>query len=297
MQAYKVEKGDTLSNIAAKFGFDSHDPLFRYNTRVQQNISGGDPDKLQSGTTIIIPRTQSEYADVLENLENLKKVVVEDSADILKELGVAKQEAEAFGAKIDLAAELAMVGKGAVKASIKLGSKRLKSLALKKKMLEASQKVVAAGLPQDGADSLVIDKMTGAAVDNSTLVMAGRGLNTARMHEKFVKDTGKAYAKKVAVYTTRAITPVEQADGMAECVSMIADLVISGLEGVKPTNVAKIWLWATTGETPDDTNRKATEYVKQQTTRSLERLTGAIGRVRKEQQVVYPGGGNVQAGG
>lgn len=290
MRVHIVDSGETLGQIAEKYGFSSYEPIYNYNTKVQQNILSADPNEIMAGTSIVIPRSYEKYESVVKLLQSLKQSVVDDAREIEEELGAIKGEADAYAGEIDLYSELATLTVTGTAQVARLGSKRLTKMLIKKKTLQAAQKVIAAALPQDGADSLVIDKATGAAVDNSIFVMADRGLRSAKVKKDFAKGMAKGYAKKTAIFVTRAITPVEHANGSAELVSIVLDGILSGVDAIKPSNIAKAWLWATTSETPDDTNRKALEQVRRTTGASLDRLSSSISRLQKEKSDVYPSG-------
>ena len=289
MRTYTIQHGDSISKIAEEFKFDDYQPIWRFNTLVKKKLTSGDPNKISSGTVIVIPKTKQQYDDVIAKLEKLRLTVVEDSKEITSDLDSAKKEVDRFGEKLDLVADLAMIGKGAVKATVKIGSKRLRSYALKKKMLEATQKVlVAATVDTKSTEGIVIDKSTGAAIDNSIMLMAKKNFNAAKAKDQFTKGTSKALAKKGAVFIAKAVAPVEEANGMAEVVATVADFLIGGLDAVKPTNVAKLWIYATTGEHPDDAYEKAKKHAAAQRDRSLRKLNETLMRIRQERKTVYP---------
>ena len=108
-------------------------------------------------------------------------------------------------------------------------------------MLEAAQKLAMAAIPTDSSstEGMVIDKATGAVVDNSIMVMAKRNFDSAKAKDKFAKGMAKGMTKKGAVMITKSLVPVENANGMAEIVSIVADGVLNGIDSIKPTNFAR----------------------------------------------------------
>ena len=289
MTTYTIQSGDTLSAIADQFGFSHYQPIWKYNSQVRNLLKSGNPDRIDVGIKIFIPRTAQQYDGVIEKMKNLRQAVQDDFREIGQDLNSAKKETDQFGEKLDLVADLAMVGKGALKATVRLGSKRLRNHVLKKKAMEAAQKVAVASMPVDASsnEGMVIDKSTAAAVDNSIMIMAKRNFDAAKAKDKFAKGMTKGMAKKGAVMITKGIAPVEHANGVAEIVSTIADALIGGLEAVKPTSVAKTWIWLTTGESPDDAYDKANRHIAAQQKASLKRVEETITKLTNEKTILY----------
>jgi len=290
MKKYTIESGDSLSEIAKKFGFPRYEPIWIYNTRVNPALTSGDPNRIAAGVTITIPKTKQQYDEAISRLEEFRMRLEEDFQEMASELDTAKKDVDRFGERIDLTADLLMVGKRAVQAGIKIGSKRYRNYVIRKKGLEAAQKVLATAIPDPNSnEGIIIDTATGAVVESSIMLQAKKGLQTARVKEAFAKNASQALAKKGAVLLARSAAPVEEANAAADLVGLVADFLIGGLEAIKPTNVANIYLRATTGEHPDDTYDWAKKQIQAGRTKSMERLRLTAVKLREERGLLYGG--------
>ena len=290
MKKYTIESGDSLSGIAKKFGFPRYEPIWIYNTRVNPALTSGDPNRIAAGVTITIPKTKQQYDEAISRLEELRMQLEEDFREMASELDTAKKDVDRFGERIDLTADLLMVGKAAVQAGIKIGSKRYRNYIIRKKGLMAAQKVLAAAIPDPNSnEGIIIDQANGAVVESSIMLQAKKGLQTARVKKVFAKGASQALAKKGAVLLARSAAPVEEANAAADLVGLVADFLIGGLEAIKPTSVAKIYVRATTGEHPDDTYDWAKKQIQAGRTKSLERLGLTAVKLREERGLLYGG--------
>ncbi len=290
MKTYTVKSGDSLASIARQHGLsDNWQPIWRYNAEVRRQLQGKDPNKIAAGATIFIPRTEKEYDESIERLRTLLRQTREQARELLRDVDVAKQDADRLGEAVDFAADIAMIGKGAVSAAVKLGSRRLIKLKLKKQALAATHKTIHyfVGLSGSSNEEIVLHEAGKATVDNSVMLMARRKFDSAKNLRSFRRGLTQAYAKKGAVTLAKVAGPAECADGLAEVISMVADLALDGLDAIKPSSVAKTWLWLTTGEHPDQTAKTAKKYIQGQMLASEKRLDRAIARLQEERQTVY----------
>lgn len=69
--AHLVKKGETLESIAKKYGFNKWKPIYLYNTKIRKTIRSSNPDKLQSGITIFIPRSKKGYEKLIRKTVSL----------------------------------------------------------------------------------------------------------------------------------------------------------------------------------------------------------------------------------
>lgn len=289
MKSYSIQSGDSLSKIAQKFGFKGYEPIWIYNTQVKNNLTSGDPNKIDVGVKVVIPKTQSEYGEAIKRLQELIVSVQQDFGEIAGDLDNAKRETDQYGDNLDLAADVLMIAKSGTKQVLKLGSKKMKTLVVKKKILEATTKIATdkAFAGESSNEKLVVEQAAGAVVDNSIMMMAKNQFNAAKAKDEFATGMAKGLAKKGAVMVTKSVVPVEEANGAVEVVSMVADFLIGGLDAIKPTNVAKTWIWATTGEHPDTAYDKAQKHIRQQQQASLSILSETISKLEAERKLLY----------
>ena len=286
-RTHRIAPGETLTGIAMQHGFgENWRPIWNLNTKVHRDLTTSDPNMVPVGATLRIPRTPEEYTKVLQSLDELDRDSRANMREVRSELQSAKTTVDRQAAAVDLAADVLLAGKGAVKAATKLGT-RYGTYMVRKKGLEVLNKFASTAVATlephagtvfqnlgDGALSQVIHLQAGHRASGATMATkAGTG---------FLKDAGK----QSAVYLTKMALPAETAFGFAELVGIACDLVLKGLEAVSPSSIAKAVVWAI-DEHPDDTYKKATDMIDAAEKKALERVRQAKERVLQEKSVVY----------
>lgn len=290
MKRYTIQPGDSLSAIAHAHGFGSNwKPIFLYNTQVRKNIAGNDPNTIRTGVEIVIPRTAAEYDASITKLQELLTATKRDTEKHLKELGASKKEVDTFMGNLDFAAEIAMIGKSGVKVAIKYSAKKMGARYTKykiaKETFNAAQKTAIhfSGLQDDSAEKFAVAQLGDRTVDQSIMLAVKGKLNKA----KAAKGAGKAVAVKSAQMFARAAAPTDESEAAANFVGLVADAVVAGLDAVKPSAVARLWIRLVDGQDPHDVHRKAVEYCETMGKKSAERLTTAITKLRNEKKLLY----------
>jgi hypothetical protein len=100
-----TKKGESLSSIAALYGLRSWQPIWRYNTSVRAVLGNGNPDSLQAGTVLYIPRSRAGYERTIRELKALRDGA--DDITLLAELDKIEAEAGAFGVGLDFFSSIA----------------------------------------------------------------------------------------------------------------------------------------------------------------------------------------------
>ena len=282
-----IRSGETLSGIAGQYGFSGNwKPIWNYNTKVRKTLTSGDPDLIRAGVKITIPRTSMEYDVAISRLTKLLAYVDIDKEKNLRELRGYKAEADTMGARVDLAADVAFAIKGSVKASIKYGP-RLAKVVMRKEALSliSSAALSVAELKGSSNEELVIQSVGTAYADSS--LFRGTKIHGDKLGRHFRKNIAKSFIKKAATTVAKTVAPVEKASGFAEAVGFVCDLALKGVEAVSPSNVAKLYVWARTGEHPADTYASMQRLVSKQAMNSRKRLEQSIKYVHHEKATVY----------
>lgn len=295
MSVHKIRPGENLTVIAGQYGFgNAWKPIWKYNTVVKNTLVAVDKDRIPSGKSIVIPRTEKEYDEAIRSLQTLLTEVDRDTAKSLRELDGYKAEADRVGAAVDIAADVAFAAKGAVKASVKLGPRYAKYIMRKEAMtaaLSAVDKVAGLG---DSNEGLIVKNAGTAAVDQAVMMQAKRAFDAQKGKQGFATGMAKSMGKKAAVTSAKAIAPVEMANGVGEIVDVLCDVALAvgkgavkAVEAVAPSKVAKGFVWVKSGEHPDDTNARMKRFVASTGKKSAERLRKTISVLQKEKKNVY----------
>ena len=68
---HSVQQGQSLSQIAAAYGFKRWEPIWVYNTKIEKTL-GDDPALVQRGVSIFIPRSAAGYDRLISRFEQCK---------------------------------------------------------------------------------------------------------------------------------------------------------------------------------------------------------------------------------
>jgi len=108
-----------------------------------------------------------------------------------------------------------------------------------------------------------------------------------RMLKNGAKSAGKQLTKQGALFVAKAVAPAEAANGLAELTSILCDAVLKGVDAIAPSNVAKAYMWLTTGETPEDTYKRTRKAIQDGYQRSIEHLRTAKTGLEQQKKAVY----------
>jgi len=294
IRVYKIRPGDSLSAIAEQHGFGSKwQPILNYNVE-KKILTSRDERKIPIGVSIVIPRMAEEYDAAIKGLQDLLSEVEKDMVKSLKELDGYKAEADRVGGYVDIAADVVLAAKGAVKASIKYGPRYAKYI-MRKEVLQAAVSTVdkLVGL-SDSNDGLIIKNAGKAVVDQSVMIQAKRAFDAQKGQSSFTTGMAQSMGKKAAVVSAKSIAPVEMANGVSEIVDVLCDMAfkvgkgtIAVVEQIAPSKAAKAFVWFVSGEHPDDTNDRMKRFVASTNKNSSARLRTTIVKLQSEKKEVY----------
>lgn len=292
MQAYTVQKGDTLSGIAKRHGHADWRPLHNYNTKVHKRLRSGDPNLIHPGEQLVIPRSKKAYDEAIEHLEKMRVVVKQEAHDLKAEMDATKKDTDAHGAKLDLVSDVLTITVVAGLRCAKLAGMVRKAM-VGKALFKVAQKTVVtlSGHWGSTTDDLVV-KETANAVSDQAIMAAKVGLNPGKFADKFAvnmaKDLTTKGTKTVAENVAKMTGNLERSHGIVEIVGLVTDLALKGLDGLKPSSLSKLAVWSIEGTHPDDAHANAQRQIAHGTQQSIARLADTIARLADERAKVYP---------
>jgi hypothetical protein len=289
-QPYTVQTGDSIASIAKRVGFgDNWKPLFVFNRKIRKQLKSDDPDKLAVGTVLFIPKTKLEYDDAISRLRILAKQLEQDKLSELENLKKDYKDLVTDVSKhVDIAADVAMAGKGIVKASVKLG-KRYATVVAKKEILKASNSVLekALDIPSDDVIGVTGKASSAAVTDNALIFMSPHKVSTGKFLKSGAKDFGKQASKAATTMAVKAAVSSEAASGAANLASIAFDFVAKGIDAIAPSEVAVSWVYITTGDTPEDSLRKAVANVEKGYASGSKIVTRSILELFRQKDLLY----------
>lgn len=93
---HTVLKGESLSLIAKNYQLPNWQAIWLFNTKVREVYMGGDPDIIQIGQRLFIPRTPEGYDKRIEELMRLKREIAGN-----KDVGISKLEGNEYAYKAE----------------------------------------------------------------------------------------------------------------------------------------------------------------------------------------------------
>jgi hypothetical protein len=289
---HTVKRGESLSKIAAQYKFKGWHPIWIYNTQVEHAFAtNGNPNQIESGQQIFIPRSEEGYKKLLKKLENLK-LQVEGFAfgETSRQEGL-EDEYKATAVMFDFAGDVAtLLGSLAVKAA-QVARYRQAKEGLKGAQLFAADIKLREGL-----------KDLEEAVSKTELGKKFLDFAAAKASDKFLGEGGSektdnlvTFGNKTVGKSLSAVKGFQQRQKLGPALKALrggslqtfldgADIV---LDYVKVSNVANAWLWLTTGETVEGTIESSKRTIEASSNRSLVNLNEKILKIQKEREWVY----------
>ena|SRR6266403_821435 len=281
MLAVRLKKSATLADIAKNNQFSDWHPIWNYNSKVKKNHLPGDPQALlSSGTTVLIPNTAHEYDHIIATLRGTRRDLQEDMALTLQQLHQAKKTADAWGAGVDITADIATIFvTSGVKAIRYTGIVRRQML--EKTAIKALQKTAAFAGRYDADDVEGSEKLKRTAAKSASEALAEQALK-----RKF-SSAGSGFAKGFAA----GMISEGVGHKYGELARVIAVAALQGVEAavesIQPSKLAQYYLQWKTGEKPEGTYKRAVELADKTARDSAHRLDAAIHRLQVEKQTVY----------
>lgn len=275
-----VSSGDSLSLIAANYRkrgwpVKGWQPIYRLTRRrtglwatkgTQKQTDN--PDLLQVGDVLILPRSSAGYDAVIKKTQQLSEELFLSGETEAERI---KREADKFGDQIDLISDILQLAVGAGfkansigKAIAGVSSKRLTGLSAKLALLGASA---------DALDWAAKLKML-----------------LKKKDEAYLKKAKPAYsAGKTAIHVAEFLQDeaVKQMSRVAKGGRALARIADVALDYLDPSTLAKAWIWMQTGEHPDTTMKNAVQQAleSRETTRKF--LANKIAALTVEKEYVH----------
>ncbi len=289
MQTYAVVKGDTLSSLSARFGVPL-DALVRVNGK-QQN-----PNLIQEGEKLRIPRSSGKYDEMIASFEGLLRHADHDHVERMQELNAIEREGATFASRIDLAADLATCFVGMGKAILSYGGV-VRSAALRKETFNAAQKVMVHAIddPTTGSGKVVLKAGGAATADQYLRALEQVGtVDGTQFAKKFGKDAAKSGTKLIAKHLIKSHIAVDKQLGTEIVVGMAVQVAMTGLKKasdvaglVSPSNVAQYYVAKHSGEDLRTSLSRSRQNVDASYQRIRGMLMARISAARAERKEVY----------
>lgn len=273
-----VQPGESYSRIASIYRLSSWHAIWQYNTKVQKVDLGNDPDKLNIGTQLFIPRSPDGYDQLITKFNQLK-VEMQGFGDMEKYALEGQQwnykaSVEMFDFIGDVATTLATFGLKAAETA---------KAAKVAKATTDQGRVAAEYLAEKQAEKLskwIMDtfkgKATGAAAkyaDKAHGALVGKETTVGEKTHKYASTAKKAFGG-VAGYSMMG--------GKA-----LLDISDIALDYLSPSKLANVYLWSTTGETVDETFNSQKKRIAATVSSSTQLLDQKIEKYSLEKQLVY----------
>jgi hypothetical protein len=252
--------------------------IWQYNTKVQKLDLGNDPDKLNVGTQLFIPRSPDGYDQLITKLNQLK-TEMQGFGDMEKyalegQQWSYKASVEMFDFFGDVGTTLATFGlkaletaKAAKVAKATTGQGRVAAEYLAEKQSEKLSKWI--------MDTFK-DKATGAAAkyaDKAHGAFTGKETAVGEQTHKYAGTAKKAFG---------AVTGYSMIGGKA-----LLDVSDIALDYLSPSKLANVYLWSTTGETVDQTFNAQKKRIADTVSSSTRLLNQKIEKYSLEKKLVY----------
>lgn len=273
-----VRPGESYSRIASTYRLSSWHAIWQYNTKVQKVDLGNDPDKLNVGIQLFIPRSPDGYDQLITKLNQLK-IEMQGFGDMEKYALEGQQwnykaSVEMFDFIGDVATTLTTFG---------LKAAQTAKAAKVAKATTGQGRVAAEYLAEKQAEKLskwIMDtfkgKATGAAAkyaDKAHGALAGKETMVGEKTHKYASTAKKAFG---------AVTGYSMIGGKA-----LLDISDIALDYLSPSKLANVYLWATTGETVDETFNAQKRRIAATVSSSTQLLDQKIEKYLLEKKLVY----------
>jgi hypothetical protein len=273
MVTHTIQQGETLSSIARRYKFTSWKPIWIFNTQVRRVLLSGDPDRIATGITIFIPRSEDGYDHLIQQLKVLR-LGIQNTLDQERYLLEADYNLhQATRVKFDLAGDiltsLASIGLQARKAS---------------QMAEAAEKVTGRGaVAAEYLASKETEKLH-EMLEEKLIETALDGVAENSTEDEDAKEKVKT-AWERAKTTRKAINAVRNFSLQGGRFFLdVSDMI---LQYAKVSKVADVWLLLVHGETPETSYKLANERIGRAVANATSQLHDKILYLEEERDLLY----------
>jgi hypothetical protein len=279
---YVLRSGDSLSQVAARFHFESWVPIWNYNTKVRP-VLGGDPNKVPAGATIFIPRSERGYDRLAAKYKSLELQMKTFGDQEIYSREADFNRLQASNVMIDLAGDVATV-------LVSVGGQAIRAAnaARLAETLKGSQRVAADYLAQREAEKLA-ETIKDTAIDKGKDASKDWAVSKTpdRFQDKYGKpiDKGEIATTKTVPKAFKAVAGYSMLGGKA--LLDIADMV---LDYVKPSELADhLVAFAMGSGTADETLKRNNENIRHTVASTCMKLREKMSSLAKEKKLVYGG--------
>jgi hypothetical protein len=287
---HKISTGESISVIASRYRHrgwpvgsvvDGTNAIWRVNTEVYSNLRDRDnPDQIFPDDFLVIPRSRQGYERCIHRLMKIsRELAADDSAT--RSLEEIQQQADKFGAKVDLASDVLTLFATVTLKSVKLvklagAAHEASKIALKEAVKE--QDKLAIEITKDFAKfvSGQLASAVGGAGGNETVKTGAETANKAAWKVGEAKETIKLVTKGELEGTAKVLS--KAARGSAALLR-VADILV---DFISPSWLAR----KLTGF--DKTMEESKKYAEQAKATQLKVLNERISAKQAEMELVWP---------
>lgn len=298
--AHAVQSGETLSSIAAAYRMKSWQPLWIYNAEIRKTV-GSDPDEIQRGVTIFIPRSPKGYADLIKKLK-IVAIQAQYLTDRVKfDLEAQRNEFEAAKVGLDLAGDVltsfASLGLKAMEAA-----KAAKAVEVAKAQAKIAQQLSANATTRNFAGKFaeLRSKYVAAALAENRGKLLAKADFRHTAGEKAIGALAE-YADRKVEHTSsedaawfgktyKIVTTAEASRRAWREVSLAAragSFALILLDYLKPSAAAEALIWCMSGQTVAGAQEKAGAAIEATQQRTLEHIDSQIAACAAECKRLY----------
>jgi hypothetical protein len=288
---HTVIRGESLSAIAERYKFRSWQPIWIYNTQKEHMLDpSGNPNSLEIGQHLFIPRSKEGYQKLLKKLEILKLGLVASGASEQYRLDSVENEYKAEAVLFDLAGDVAtFLGSLSVKV-FEVARLRRATVGLKGAQRFAAEIQLRKGT-EELADAVNLKELKKAVADGAAGWQANK---LADDDQADYVRAGSTFATKTVDKVAKAASELQKRQKLGPALRKVVggpghllDIVDIALDYVKVSNVANAYLWLTHGETVDDTLKNSRQFTENSVAGGLAFLHEKILGIQKERDLLY----------
>jgi hypothetical protein len=299
---HPVKRGESLAKIADIYLFKTWEPIWKYNAEIFHTV-GKDPNFIREGVTILIPRNAQGYADLLRRLHSAKVQAQAYGDQLLYELEGQEYSLKAFTTAIDFAADVftTLASLGFKAAATAKATKAVEAAKLQAKI---AQHLSANAITREFAEKFAQLRSTRMAsalsakvatvkdfVKGAAFKVIGAGAEVAdRVAQKASGDEEKQWFSNTwkGMVTLDAARDAWKAwSATKKLLGASVDVAGMALDYLKPSMVAEFYLFATTGETAETSQKNAKKTIKDSVAKSVELIEASIAKNKREMELLY----------
>jgi len=280
---HTITQGEYLSLISKNYELPNWQAIWLFNTKIRKVYLGDDPDVVQPGQRLFIPRTPKGYDAWLAKIATLKREM-----ELFADTEIFKQESSKadyqsmevmFNFVGDVATTLATLGLQAANSA---------------KAAKVANETVGKGrIAAQYLADVEAKKLSDCLV--KTLKDKSRGAVANKLDQAVANNKGKpssSFSTANDIYGSSAKGVKAIANFSLKGGKFLLDVTDIVLDYAKPATIANAWLFLTTGETVSMTFANQTKQIRATSQKAILNLDKKLVKIAEERNIIYPPGGS-----